>query len=107
MPGVFSEEVRMMTTKVLRSLQPIETVATEEPLSIVPLIVCKGPSSGDDEVMARKVQWANRAHFSVISYNVPVRYAPYNAVIRISAQGTEDQLRDYLAVLVESAPVSA
>jgi len=83
----------------LKSLQPIKTVETLSPLTIVPAPLSHGLVSTDDELMVKKVEWANRAGFEVLTRDVPASFAPFNAVIRISERGTEDADRDYLAVL--------
>lgn len=49
--------------------------------------------------MRAKVQWAERAQYTILTRDVPASFAPYNAVIRISERGTEDRQRDYLAQL--------
>jgi hypothetical protein len=83
----------------LKSLRPIKTVETLSPLTIIPAPLSRGLASTDDELMDRKVDWAIRAGFGVLTRDVPASFAPFNAVIRISARGTEDADRDYLAVL--------
>ena len=83
----------------LVALVPIETVDELEEGGIIARVICRGPLSEDEEFMSRRVQWANRATFTVLSREVPGSFAPYNAVIRISAAGTEDIQLDYLAVL--------
>jgi hypothetical protein len=83
----------------LKSLQPIKTVLTLSPLTIVPAPLSRGLASTDDELMVRKVDWAIRAGFEVLTRDVPASFAPFNAVIRINDRGTEDADRDYLAVL--------
>jgi hypothetical protein len=81
----------------LQSLVLIETA--DESGQIVPIRQITGSASTDGEVMARKIQWANKAGFSVVTHDVPSTFAPFNAVIRISESGTEDRKRDYLAEL--------
>jgi hypothetical protein len=88
-----------LNTQNLQSLQLIETVAAEGETNIRPIRQITGSASTDGEVMARKIQWANKAGYEVVSVNVPSTFAPYNAVIRIDAGGTEDRNRDYLAQL--------
>lgn len=61
--------------------------------------IAEGSALSRDEMMNRKIEWATRAEFEVLSTDVPKSYAPFNAVIRIKASGTEDNLRDYLAEL--------
>jgi hypothetical protein len=85
----------------LQSLQLIETVAADTSSQIIPIRQITGSASTDGEVMARKIQWANKAGFSVVTHDVPSTFAPYNAVIRISESGTEDRKRDYLAELTD------
>jgi hypothetical protein len=83
----------------LIALVPIETVDEAIEGGIIARPICRGPLSEDEEFMSRRVQWANRATFTVLDCEVPGSFAPYNAVIRISAAGTEDIHLDYLAVL--------
>ncbi|HCG03220.1 MAG TPA: hypothetical protein DEV93_22115 [Chloroflexi bacterium] len=85
----------------LQSLVLIETVAPDTATQIVPIRQITGSASTDGEVMARKIQWANKAGFSVVTHDVPSNFAPFNAVIRISESGTEDRKRDYLAELTD------
>ncbi len=78
----------------------IESVGAVEPFRIVPIAQCSGTAVGADEVMATKVKWARKAGYTIVTMNVPSTFAPYNAIIRISESGTEDQNRDYLAEIV-------
>jgi hypothetical protein len=50
--------------------------------------------------MAEKIRWAERVRYTILTDDVPASFGPYNAVIRVSERGTEDQQRDYLAHLV-------
>lgn len=88
-----------MNAQNLQSLLLIETVAPDTTTEIIPIRQITGSASTDGEVMARKIQWANKAGFDIVTHDVPSTFAPYNAVIRISASGTEDRNRDYLAQL--------
>jgi hypothetical protein len=54
-----------------------------------------------EEVMAAKVKWALKAGYTILTKNVPGKFAPFNSVIRVSEAGTEDQNRDYLARIAE------
>jgi hypothetical protein len=85
----------------LTSLKQINTVSTLSPLRIEFTAHARGVASTDDELMARKVLWAHKAGFDVLTTDVPASFAPFNAVIRISHLGTEDFNRDYLAVLLD------
>jgi hypothetical protein len=91
---------RPVSESGLQSLVPIETLDDRPQGTIVVRNVTQGPWHEDEELMAQRVQWANRATFTVLDCAVPPSFAPYNAVIRISEAGTEDRQRDYLAVLV-------
>ena len=81
----------------LRALQLIETVGEGEPFEIHPVSQRSGSVVSADEIMTARVKWANRAQYTVLTRNVPERFAPYNAVIRVI--GTEDYRVDYLAQL--------
>lgn len=85
----------------LRGLMLIHSVGTREPFNIRPLAQCRGGALGDEEMMVAKIQWATRAGYQVVTRNVPREHAPYNAIIRISSRGTEDQNRDYLAQMID------
>ncbi len=84
----------------LRALQLIQTVGDSEPLAIVPIVQTLGTAVAPEDRMAAKVRWAERAQYTVLTWDVPTSFAPYNAVIRVSERGTEDRQRDYLAHLV-------
>ncbi|HLJ66355.1 MAG TPA: hypothetical protein VKX16_03225 [Chloroflexota bacterium] len=84
----------------LRALELIETVGDVEPFTIVPIRQAFGAVTAPADRMTAKVRWAERAEYTILTRDVPARFAPYNAVIRISARGTEDMQRDYLAHLV-------
>lgn len=90
-----------MTGQTLNALQPIQSVGDDEPFPIVPVSVSQGSVMPPEDVMAAKVRWAIRAGYSVLTTHVPPRFAPYNAVIRVSERGTEDRDRDYLAQIVD------
>jgi hypothetical protein len=83
----------------LQALQLIEPVGDSQPFRIVPIMQASGTAVSAAELMATKVRWAERASYIVLTEDVPASFAPYNAVIRVSAQGTEDNHRDYLACL--------
>lgn len=89
----------MATMGSLHALRLIETLSSTDDLRIVPVPIAEGSALSHDEMMTRKIEWATRAEFEVLSTDVPESYAPFNAVIRIKASGTEDNLRDYLAEL--------
>jgi hypothetical protein len=82
----------------LRALQLIETVSDFEPFDIVPVREAFGTVMTPEDRMIAKVRWAERVQYTVLTRDIPLSYAPYNAVIRMS--GTEDRQRDYLAHLV-------
>jgi hypothetical protein len=84
----------------LRAVQLIHTVGDGESFAIVPVIQAHGTVIPGEERMAAKVRWAERVGYTVITRDIPASFDPYNAVIRISAGGTEDRQRDYLAHLV-------
>ena len=88
-----------MLVRTLHSLRSIATLNTLSPLNIEFTNQARGSVSTDDEMMAKKVVWATKAGFDVLTNDVPHSFAPYNAVIRISEAGTEDRNRDYLAIL--------
>lgn len=88
-----------MLVRTLHSLRAIHTVGPFPPLTIVLMPQNHGSVSTADEMMSKKVDWAKRAGFDVLTEDIPKSFAPYNAVIRISAAGTEDFNRDYLAIL--------
>lgn len=90
-----------MHERILSALQLIQTVDDIEPYPIVPVSVAHGSVMPAEDVMAAKVRWAIRAGYTVLTTEVPPRFAPYNAVIRVSERGTEDRDRDYLAQIVE------
>lgn len=83
----------------LRAIQLIETVSEGEPSVIVPITQCSGSAVSAKEAMAARVKWANRARYVVLTRDVPERFAPYNAIIRVL--DTEDFRADYLATLVD------
>lgn len=85
----------------LQGLLLIESVGESEPFHIVPVAQCQGTAMSVDDVMATKVKWATKAGFRVLTRSVPAAFAPYNAIIRVSRAGTEDQRRDYLAEIVD------
>jgi hypothetical protein len=82
----------------LRAIELIETVDEAQPFDIVFVLQSCGSCVAPDEAMEGRVKWANKARYRVLTRNVPGKYAPYNAVIRVL--GTEDLRSDYLAVLV-------
>ncbi|GAC1471024.1 MAG: hypothetical protein NVS2B16_28960 [Chloroflexota bacterium] len=86
-----------MENTTLQALQLIESVEDLQSGRIVPVSQCTGTVVSADELMAAKIQWAERAGYSVLTTSVPEGFAPYNAIIRVSERGTEDQQRDYLA----------
>jgi hypothetical protein len=81
----------------LRALQLIETVGDVEPFEIHPVTQSSGSVVSAGEIMTARVKWANRAQYTVLTRNIPERFAPYNAIIRVI--GTEDYRVDYLAQL--------
>ncbi len=85
----------------LQAMLQIESVGESEPFRIVPISQCQGTVMSVDDAMAGKVKWATKAGYRVLTRNVPASFAPYNAIIRISRLGTEDNNRDYLAVIVD------
>jgi hypothetical protein len=105
MADLASGEVRRSSVAVgigtLQALRLIESVGDLESLHIVPVSQRLGAVMTADEVMAAKVKWARKAGYSVLTQNVPVEFAPYNTVIRVSETGTEDHNRDYLAHIVD------
>lgn len=90
--------------RTLRALQLIQTVGEREPFAIVPVSYAQGSAMPVTELMAAKVKWAQRAGYTVLPVSVPHRFAPYNAVIRVSERGTEDHMLDYLAHFGKPAP---
>lgn len=96
-PTRFERDAPPISLGELRSVQCIETVSEDEPFAIVPIVQAVGTVVTPDDRMAAKVRWVERAGYTVLTLDVPVSFAPYNAVIRISERGTEDQQRDYLA----------
>ena len=91
----------------LRALQLIESVDDSEPFQILPIMLAYGSAVSASELMLSKVRWAERAEYTVLTRSVPPKFAPYNAIIRVSEKGTEDAKRDYLAQLVEESAESA
>lgn len=83
----------------MQALQLIEPVGDSEPYRIVPIMLASGTAVSPAELMATKVRWAERASYTILTEDIPASFAPYNAVIRVSAKGTEDNRRDYLAHL--------
>lgn len=83
----------------LQALELIETVEIVEPLRISLVTQRLGACQSTEDLMARRVKWANTARYRVLTRSVPEQFAPYNAVIRVI--GTEDLRTDYLAVLVD------
>lgn len=81
----------------LRAIELIETIDESEALDIVFVFQSAGSCVGPDEAMEARVKWANKARYRVLTRNIPGKFAPYNAVIRIL--DTEDFRSDYLAVL--------
>lgn len=81
----------------LVALKPIESIDVNQPFTITPSLVRYGSVQTSTELMASRVLWAQRATYEVLTREVPPEFAPYNAIIRISERGTEDQNRDYLA----------
>ena len=97
---VESGRIGDMGEETLQALQLIESVGDREPFQIVPVSHRYGTVMPANEVMAAKVRWALKAGYRVLTRNVPGTFAPYNAVIRVSEAGTEDQKRDYLASII-------
>lgn len=85
----------------LRALQLIKSVGDAEPYQIAPITQHQGSIRAATDVMAAKVRWADKAGYAVLTRTVPQSFAPFNAIIRVSEIGTEDQDRDYLAQFVE------
>jgi hypothetical protein len=85
---------------------PIETVRDPSDPKIVLITHRQGSATSAEELMDRKVKWAMKAGYQVLTRNIPARFAPHNAIIRISEQGTEDQNRDYLATIAVEAPTT-
>lgn len=98
-----ASKVRPVTnaTSGLQGLLLIESVGESEPFQIVPVDQCQGTVMSVDDAMATKVKWATKAGFRVLTRSVPASFAPYNAIIRVSRAGTEDQRRDYLAEIID------
>jgi hypothetical protein len=92
-----------MDSDTLRRLQLIKSVGDQQPFRIEPLFLPHGAVMSPEEAMAVRVKWAKKAGYSVLTKDVPGEFAPYNAVIRVSGAGTEDQNRDYLAQIAEEA----
>lgn len=88
-------------TSGLQGLLLIESVGESEPFRIVPVSQCQGTVMSADDAMATKVKWAMKAGFRVLTRSIPSSFAPYNAIIRVSRAGTEDQRRDYLAEIID------
>lgn len=92
-----------MNDLTIHALQLIESVGDSEPFRIVPVSQAHGKVMTADEVMTAKIRWVQKAGYRVVTKNIPQEFWPFNAVIRIHASGTEDQLRDYLAEFREEA----
>jgi hypothetical protein len=92
-----------MDSYMLRGLQLIKTAGDDQPFRIVPLFPPQGAVMTPEEVMTVRIKWAEKAGYQVLTNDVPREFAPYNAVIRVSAAGTEDRNRDYLAHIAEDA----
>lgn len=92
-----------MDSQLLRGLQLIKSVGDSQPFRIEPLFPPHGAVMSQEEVMAVRIKWAEKAGYSVLTNNVPGEFAPYNAVIRVSGAGTEDKNRDYLAQISDEA----
>lgn len=86
-----------MNDVTIHALQLIESVGDSEPFHITPVSQAQGKAMTAEEVMIAKIRWVEKAGYRVVTKNIPQEFWPYNAVIRIHASGTEDQLRDYLA----------
>jgi hypothetical protein len=85
----------------LQAIHLIESVGNGEPYNIVLVSHRCGTVMPAEEVMAAKVKWALKAGYTILTKNVPGKFAPFNSVIRVSEAGTEDQNRDYLARIAE------
>jgi hypothetical protein len=96
-----------LTTGELRALRPVETVTGPEPFDIVPIVEAEGHVVPAEDRMAARVRWAERAKYTILTRGVPASFAPYNALIRIQEDGTEDRERDYLAQLAPDLPQSS
>ena len=83
----------------LQSLKLIENIGDSEPYRIIPVVQCQGGAASEEDVMAARVKWANKALFHVLTRDVPPEFAPYNAIIRI--RYTEDRRTDYLALIYD------
>jgi hypothetical protein len=85
----------------LKALQLIKSVGEVEPFQISPIVQHQGSIRAATDVMAAKVRWADKAGYTVLTRTLPESFAPFNAIIRVSEIGTEDEDRDYLAQFVE------
>jgi hypothetical protein len=85
------------TDDTLLGLIQIEPVGDSPPFRIVLVAHQHGAIMSAEELMAAKVMWAARAGYCVLTQTVPTEFLPYNTVIRVSENGTEDRNRDYLA----------
>jgi hypothetical protein len=88
----------------LLAVRQIQSVGDSLPLRIVPLSHREGTAMTAAELMEVRVKWAAKAGYSVLSWDVPSEFFPYNAVIRVDERNTEDQNLDYLARIVADTP---
>jgi hypothetical protein len=86
---------------LLQAVLLIETVQAMAPLTISVVPQCSGGAVSAEDAMAARVKWARRVGYIVLTRDVPVEFAPYNAIIRVL--GTEDRRADYLARLLPAA----